>query len=58
MKALLNKCIVVIGAGNVGRMLLERMRLMGVYANKMVVGDSDPERAEQRPNRWGHVLSI
>lgn len=45
MKALLNKRIAVIGAGNVGRMLLERMRLLGVFANKMVVCDSDPERA-------------
>lgn len=46
MKALLNKRIAVIGVGNIGRMLLERMRIMGVYANRMVVCDSDPERAQ------------
>lgn len=45
MKALRDKRIAVIGVGNVGRMLLERMRIMGVYANQMVVCDSDPERA-------------
>ncbi len=45
MKALLNKRVAVIGVGNIGRMLLERLRLMGVYANKIVVCDSDPERA-------------
>lgn len=45
MEALRNKRIAVIGVGNIGRMLLERMRIMGVYANRMVVCDSDPERA-------------
>lgn len=45
MKALLNKRIAVIGVGNIGRMLLERMWIMGVYANRMVVCDRDPERA-------------
>lgn len=45
MKALQNKRFAVIGVGNVGQMLLERMRIMGVYANRMVVCDSDLERA-------------
>lgn len=45
MKALQHQRIAVIGVGNVGRMLLKRMRMMGIDANRMVVCDADPERA-------------
>jgi pyrroline-5-carboxylate reductase len=46
MEALINKRVAVIGAGNIGKMLLERMRKMGVPADLMLVCDSDPERAK------------
>lgn len=37
--------IAVLGAGNIGRMLLERMRVMGVPPDRMAVCDTEPERA-------------
>ena len=38
------KHLAVIGAGNIGRILLERLRAAGVPADAMVVCDSDPAR--------------
>ena len=46
MATLKTSQIAVIGAGNIGRMLLERMRIIGVPANSLLVCDSDTERAK------------
>lgn len=40
-----DKHLAVIGAGNIGRILLERLRASGVPANALVVCDSNPARA-------------
>jgi len=39
------KHLAVIGAGNIGRILLERLRAAGVLAEVLDVCDSDPVRA-------------
>ena len=39
------KHLTVIGAGNIGRILLERLRAAGIPADHLVICDSDPERA-------------
>jgi predicted dehydrogenase len=46
MNTLINSRIAVIGAGNIGRMLLDRMCAMDVPASLISVCDSDPERAK------------
>jgi pyrroline-5-carboxylate reductase len=46
MNALNNKRIAIIGAGNIGKMLLKRMRVLGVPAGQMAVCDADAERAK------------
>ena len=39
------KHLAMIGAGNIGQILLERLRAAGVLAEALVVCDSDPVRA-------------
>lgn len=46
MTAMNNKRVAVIGAGNIGKMLLERMRVTGIPGNLLFVCDSDPVRAK------------
>jgi pyrroline-5-carboxylate reductase len=54
MNALLGKKqIAVIGAGNIGRILLERLSLNGMPAAKMLVCDSDEDRAGKASIRLG-----
>ena len=47
------KHLAVIGAGNIGRILLERLRAAGVPADAMVVCDSDPARAGAMAEKHG-----
>lgn len=42
MRALSDKHLAVIGAGNIGRILIKRLLAAGVPARQMVVCDADP----------------
>jgi len=53
MNALLGKRIAIIGAGNIGRILLERLTTSGIPAADMIVCDSDATRAEEASGRLG-----
>lgn len=53
MNALLGKRVAVIGAGNIGRILLERLLDAGLSAEQIVICDSDPARAEEASRRFG-----
>lgn len=53
MSILLEKQFAVIGAGNIGRILLARLRHAGVPETNMVVCDSDAERASAVAERYG-----
>jgi pyrroline-5-carboxylate reductase len=43
----------VIGAGNIGRILVERLQSAGVPAEALVICDSDPVRAEALEKKYG-----
>lgn len=45
MHDLLGKRIAVIGAGNIGRILLERLLTSGIPAEDSTICDTDPARA-------------
>jgi pyrroline-5-carboxylate reductase len=47
------KHLTVIGAGNIGQILLERLRAAGVPANHLVVCDSDLARAGAMAEKYG-----
>ena len=47
------KNLAVIGAGNIGQILLERLRADGVPADHLVVCDSDPNRANAAAKKFG-----
>lgn len=53
MNALLGKRIAVIGAGNIGRILLERLTFGGMPIEKMILCDVDTVRAERASRRFG-----
>ncbi len=53
MSLLLEKKFAVIGAGNIGRILLERLRHAGVPETHLAICDSDPERAGAAAARYG-----
>ncbi len=53
MSVLHEKQFAVIGAGNIGRILLERLRQAGVPQAHMVLCDSDAERARAVAERFG-----
>jgi len=53
MNALLGKRIAVIGAGNIGRILLERLTTSGIPAADLIICDSDAVRAEEASRRFG-----
>lgn len=44
---------VVVGAGNIGRILVERLLAAGVPADRLAVCDSDPDRAKALATRLG-----
>jgi len=44
MNTLQEKRLTIIGAGNIGRILLERLRAVGVPAEHLAVCDNDPAR--------------
>ena len=48
-----NKNLAVIGAGNIGQILLERLQAVGVPAEALVVCDSDQNRANAAAERFG-----
>jgi pyrroline-5-carboxylate reductase len=49
----------VIGAGNIGRILLERLTANGIPAADILICDSDPSRAEEASRRFGpHACSL
>jgi len=45
--------LAVIGAGNIGRILIERLRAAGVPADALLVCDSDPARAGAMAEEYG-----
>jgi pyrroline-5-carboxylate reductase len=47
------KNLAVIGAGNIGQILLERLRAAGVPAEHLVACDSDPSRASTAAEKFG-----
>jgi pyrroline-5-carboxylate reductase len=53
MSILLEKHFAVIGMGNIGRILLERLRNVGVPETHLVVCDADEERASAAAVRYG-----
>ncbi len=46
MNELHDKRLTVIGAGNIGRILLERLRAAGVLTGHLAVCDADPARRQ------------
>jgi len=46
MNTLINKRLTIIGVGNIGRILLERLLAVGVPAEHLAVCDNDPARGE------------
>jgi pyrroline-5-carboxylate reductase len=59
MKTLKDKQVAVIGLGNVGKMLLEHLREMGVNAKRMAVYDTDPDRTRVAAETLGvRVLDL
>jgi len=52
------KRLAVIGAGNIGKILIERLRAVGVPADHLVVCDSDPNRAHTLADKYGVRLVI
>lgn len=52
MKELFKQRIAILGAGNIGRMLLERLRRSGMTV-RMAVYDKDPQKAEQAAAQVG-----
>jgi pyrroline-5-carboxylate reductase len=57
MDLLRDKYFTVVGAGNIGRILLERLAAAGVQADHLSVCDSDPARGQAAADRLG-VRSI
>lgn len=53
MTILQNKQIVVIGAGNIGRILLERLRFAGILPKNLAVCETDPSRQSTVVERYG-----
>lgn len=53
MSTLLTKHIAIIGAGNIGRILLNRLLATGVLAENLVVCDSDVGRASTVASQYG-----
>jgi pyrroline-5-carboxylate reductase len=53
MNALLGERIAVIGVGNIGRILLERLTTSGIPAADLIICDSDAARAEEASRRFG-----
>ena len=47
------KHLAVIGAGNIGQILLERLRAAGIPADQLVVCDNDANRANTAAERFG-----
>lgn len=47
------KHLKIIGLGNIGRILLERLRTAGVPADALVICDSDPARAGAMAEKYG-----
>lgn len=53
MTMLQSKRIAIIGVGNIGRILLERLTLAGMPADHLVICDSDETRAQKAALRFG-----
>ncbi len=54
-----DKHLMVIGAGNIGRILLERLHAAGVPADHLTVYDSDPDRGQTAAAQFGvRVVSL
>ena len=53
MTILRSKRFAIIGMGNIGRILLERLILSGIPANNLIINDSDESRAQQASRRFG-----
>lgn len=53
MNALPGRRIAVIGAGNIGRILLERLLTSGIPTADILICDSDPSRAEAASRQFG-----
>jgi pyrroline-5-carboxylate reductase len=53
MTILRSKRFAIIGLGNIGRILLERLILSGVPADHLILNDSEESRAQQASRRFG-----
>lgn len=53
MTILRSKRFAIIGVGNIGRVLLERLTLSGVAAEHLIINDSDENRAQHLLRRFG-----
>jgi pyrroline-5-carboxylate reductase len=53
MTALRNKRIAVIGVGNIGRILLERLTTGGIPAANLILCDGDALHAEEASRHFG-----
>jgi pyrroline-5-carboxylate reductase len=53
MTILRSKRLAIIGAGNIGRIVLERLILSGVPADHLLINDSDESHAQQASRRFG-----
>lgn len=52
MTTLASKQFAIIGVGNIGRILLERLILAGIPAEHLIINDSDETRAQQASRRF------
>ncbi len=59
MNTLWSKRIVIIGAGNIGRILLERLTLAGMPVDRLLIYDREVSRAQQTSLDFGvHVCEL
>jgi pyrroline-5-carboxylate reductase len=58
MNALLGKRIAIVGVGNIGRILLERLTISGMPTDGLVICDCDPARAQEVSSRFGPRASL
>ena len=58
MTILRSKRFAIIGMGNIGRILLERLILSSIPANNLIINDTDESRAQQASRRFGARVCV